>query len=103
MGILGTGFQMDDDPDRRRNPLDVLEDEAWRAHADHDRLEELKAERDDGGSPQWQMHWDLDEGDPDWAALTFRPVDPTDDRLPVLIGRWSTPYLAGELEAWRTR
>jgi hypothetical protein len=93
---------MNGDPDRQRNPLDALGDAAWLAHEEHDRLEELKAERGLAGEPTWLTSWEDDEDDPQWCALMFRPVDPQDG-TPIRIGRWPASYVASELEAWRPR
>jgi hypothetical protein len=83
-------------PNDWRPPQQVLLERAWDKHERHDELVAFQRERDEQDQPKWFLLAEPDEGDPEWTAVWFRPVDPLDERPGIRIVRYPNSWLEGE-------
>jgi hypothetical protein len=84
--ILGDDWQM---------PGYVMYSEAWDKHPQRELLDEHKRDVDVDGMPKWQTVRELHEDA--WVEYWQRPLDPTDEREPICIGRWPEKRETGPL------
>jgi hypothetical protein len=82
-------------PDSWKPPVRALIEREWARLADV--LDPLYAERAPNGDRTWQMVEQPERGG-EWMEVWLRPVDPLDDREPVLIASYSPGWEQRELQ-----
>lgn len=59
---------------------------AWEEHPQRELLDEHKRDVDENGMPKWHAVRELHEDG--WVEYWQRPLDPTDTRAAICVGKW---------------